>query len=172
MTVRQGLNIIAGNEVLPTGTIVPYAGATAPDGFLLCDGSAVSGTTYSALFSVIGTTYGEGDGNTTFNLPDSTDRILQGSGLRGVIGTKLNESLPNIRGKVHNGAVNQQSYSWAMNGEGAFFNNYTSTQSKATTAGSQVNCGVDFDASLSSPTYQDNAPVQPDALCIVYIIKF
>ena len=70
MTIRQGLNIIAGNVVLPTGTIVPYAGATAPDGFLLCDGSAVSRTTYSALFSVIGTTYGEGDGNSTFNLPD------------------------------------------------------------------------------------------------------
>ena len=77
MTVRQGLNIIAGNEVLPTGTIVPYAGATAPDGFLLCDGSAVSRTTYSALFSVIGTTYGEGDGNSTFNLPD-LDFLLKG----------------------------------------------------------------------------------------------
>lgn len=85
------------------------------------------------------------------------------SGLRDNVGNYVPESLPNIRGKVHNGAVNQQSYSWAMNGEGAFFNNYTSIQSKATTAGSQVNCGVDFDASLSSPTYQDNAPVQERA---------
>ena len=94
------------------------------------------------------------------------DRVLQGAGTRGVVGTTLNESLPNIRGKVRNGGVNQQSYSWAMNGEGAFFNNYTSIQSKATTAGSQVNCGVDFDASRSSPTYQDNAPVQPDAYLV------
>ena len=85
------------------------------------------------------------------------------TGLRDNVGNYVPESLPNIRGKVRNGSVNQQSYSWAMNGDGAFFNNYTSTQSKATTAGSQVNCGVDFDASLSSPTYQDNAPVQERA---------
>ena len=66
--------ILAAN---PTGSIIPYAGSTAPTGFLLCDGSAISRTTYSALFSVIGTTYGEGDGNTTFNLPE-LDFLLKG----------------------------------------------------------------------------------------------
>lgn len=71
MTIRQGLNVIAGGgSGVPTGSIVPFAGSTAPEGYLLCDGSAISRTTYSALFSVIGTTYGEGDGNTTFNIPD------------------------------------------------------------------------------------------------------
>ena len=54
----------------PVGAIVPYGGDTAPTGYLLCDGSAVSRTTYSDLYAVIGTKYGEGDGNTTFNLPD------------------------------------------------------------------------------------------------------
>lgn len=57
---------------VPTGTVVPFAGATAPDGFLICDGSAISRTRYADLFAVIGTTYGAGDGNSTFNLPNKT----------------------------------------------------------------------------------------------------
>jgi microcystin-dependent protein len=54
---------------IPVGTISPYGGVLAPADWLLCDGSAVSRTTYSALFAVISTTYGVGDGSTTFNLP-------------------------------------------------------------------------------------------------------
>lgn len=53
-----------------TGMVSPYGGSVAPDGWLICDGSAVSRTTYSALFAVIGTTYGAGDGSTTFNIPN------------------------------------------------------------------------------------------------------
>lgn len=60
---------------LPTGVITQFAGATAPGGWLLCDGAAVSRTSYSALFAVIGTTYGSGDGSTTFNLPNLKGRI-------------------------------------------------------------------------------------------------
>ena len=52
------------------GSVMPFAGATVPFGWLLCDGSAVSRTTYKDLFSAIGTTYGVGDGVTTFNLPN------------------------------------------------------------------------------------------------------
>lgn len=62
-------------NVLPTGTILEYAGSTAPTGYLLCDGSAVSRTTYSNLFTVIGTTYGTGDGSTTFNVPNKKGRV-------------------------------------------------------------------------------------------------
>lgn len=78
MTIRHNGNIIAGmaTNIIPVGTILPYAGATAPEGYLLCNGQAVSRTTYSALFTVIGTTYGEGDGNTTFNLPSENDFSL------------------------------------------------------------------------------------------------
>lgn len=54
----------------PVGTILPFAGSSAPTGYLICDGSAVSRTTYANLFAVIGTTYGAGDGSTTFNLPN------------------------------------------------------------------------------------------------------
>lgn len=55
---------------LSTGTILLSGNTSTPSGFLLCDGSAVSRTTYATLFGVIGTTYGAGDGSTTFNLPD------------------------------------------------------------------------------------------------------
>jgi microcystin-dependent protein len=55
--------------LIPTGGFIPFGGTSAPTGFLLCNGAAVSRTTYAALFAVIGTTYGVGDGSTTFNLP-------------------------------------------------------------------------------------------------------
>lgn len=54
----------------PVGAVMPYAGSTPPDGWLLCDGSEISRTNYARLFSVIGTTYGAGDGNSSFNLPN------------------------------------------------------------------------------------------------------
>ena len=53
-----------------TGTVKAWGGSTAPSGWLFCDGSQISRTTYAALFAVIGTTYGSGDGTTTFNLPN------------------------------------------------------------------------------------------------------
>lgn len=59
------------------GAIMPVAqGAAVPDGYLLCDGSELSRTLYPELFAVIGTTYGEGDGETTFNIPAGTIRLL------------------------------------------------------------------------------------------------
>jgi microcystin-dependent protein len=62
----------------PPGVIVSYAGASAPLGWLLCFGQEISRATYSALFTAIGTTYGVGDGSTTFNLPDLRGRVLAG----------------------------------------------------------------------------------------------
>mgnify|MGYP002768556283 CR=1 FL=1 len=56
----------------PVGTIIAWPTTTAPAGYLICDGSAISRTTYAALFAVIGTTFGEGDGNSTFNLPNKS----------------------------------------------------------------------------------------------------
>lgn len=61
------------------GSIAMFAGSVAPSGWLLCDGSAVSRSTYAELFNAIGTTYGQGDGSTTFNIPDLTGRVLIGS---------------------------------------------------------------------------------------------
>ncbi|MBO7344489.1 MAG: tail fiber protein [Clostridia bacterium] len=63
-------NVIAQTTEKP-GMIKPFAGTTVPTGYLLCDGSAVSRTTYADLFAAIGTTYGSGDGSTTFNIPNA-----------------------------------------------------------------------------------------------------
>lgn len=61
-----------------TGDMKPWPVATPPSGWLLCDGSAVSRTTYAALFALLGTAYGAGDGSTTFNLPNAKGRVLVG----------------------------------------------------------------------------------------------
>jgi len=68
------------NAGIPTGTVSAFAGSAAPTGYALCDGSAVNRTVQAALFSVIGTTYGIGDGSTTFNLPDLRGRVVAGLG--------------------------------------------------------------------------------------------
>ncbi len=62
----------------PAGSILAFGGASAPAGYLLCNGLAVSRTTYADLFASIGTAFGEGDGTTTFNLPDFQGRFLRG----------------------------------------------------------------------------------------------
>jgi microcystin-dependent protein len=62
----------------PVGSIQPFAGASAPGGWLLCDGAAVSRTDYAELFAVLGTTYGTGNGSTTFNVPDLRGRVPAG----------------------------------------------------------------------------------------------
>jgi len=90
------------NVGVPTGAVSAFAGSTAPTGWLLCSGQAVSRTTYAALFALIGTTYGVGDGSTTFNLPDLRGRVVAGeddmggtaanrltSGVSGITGTTL-----------------------------------------------------------------------------------
>ena len=83
---------------LPAASIIAFAGSSAPSGFLICDGSAVSRTTYATLFGVISTTYGVGDSSSTFNLPDLRERVIAGkatsaslltSGVSGITSTTL-----------------------------------------------------------------------------------
>ena len=67
-------------SLIPTGNIQMYSGTAAPAGWLLCDGTAYSRTTYAALFAIIGTGYGAGNGSTTFNIPDFRGRMPVGVG--------------------------------------------------------------------------------------------
>lgn len=60
------------------GKIIEFAGSTVPAGYLICDGSAVSRTTYASLYSVIGDSFGDGDGETTFNVPNLMDKVVVG----------------------------------------------------------------------------------------------
>lgn len=66
------------DDRIPSGVLIAYGAATAPSGWLLCDGAAVSRTTYADLFAIIGTAFGTGDGSTTFNVPDCRGRYFLG----------------------------------------------------------------------------------------------
>lgn len=74
----QDLSSIMRTLLMPSGMIMEFGGSTSPSGWLTCDGSAVSRSTYAALFAAIGTAYGTGDGSTTFNLPDFRGRVPVG----------------------------------------------------------------------------------------------
>lgn len=67
-------------QAAPPGTVLWHAAQTAPDGYLICDGSTVNRTTYAALFAAIGTKFGAGDGSTTFALPDLRAAFVRGAG--------------------------------------------------------------------------------------------
>ena len=92
---------------IPAGILAPFAGSTAPDGWLLCDGSAVSRTTYSGLFAVIATTYGVGDGSTTFGLPDLRGRMALG--LDNMGGTSA-DRVTNIQADAMGGADGEENH--------------------------------------------------------------
>ena len=172
-TVEQveGLDKMTGFN--PTGTIIAFAGNTLPDGYLLCDGSQVSRTTYKKLFDVIGVTYGEGDGSTTFTLPNLIDRFLEGSSAAG----KYREAgLPNIEGSlgIRNYSVTGGNLIWAISG--AFSDNpYAGTASDNAVASGQSTKGYDgltFNASKSNSIYGASSTVQPKALTAQYLIKY
>ena len=82
----DGANL-SGIEGIPTATIVPWSNASVPSGFLECDGAAVSRSTYSALFAIVGTTYGAGDGSSTFNTPNLQDNVPVGKSNNKALGS-------------------------------------------------------------------------------------
>ena len=83
--INAGTLLVGG---IPTATIVPWSKSSVPSGFLECNGAAVSRSTYSDLFSAIGTTYGAGDGSSTFTLPDLQDNVAIGkSGTKALAST-------------------------------------------------------------------------------------
>jgi microcystin-dependent protein len=84
-TVKEGIsvaddNVVGGYPLVPVGSLIAYAGPTSPEGWLLCDGTAISRTTYANLFALVSTTYGSGNGTTTFNVPDMRSRMPIGAG--------------------------------------------------------------------------------------------
>ena len=146
----------------PTGVVQAFAGSTTPQGWLLCDGSAVSRTDYAALFAVIGTSYGAGDGSTTFNLPNLVDKFVEGSA---TAGTEHSAGLPNITGAI------SSSYIILSNWDGALADN-TIGQSNFGDGITSWKNGISFDASKSNPIYGNANTVQPPALTMRYIIKY
>ena len=161
-------------DALPTGSYIQFAGSQAPAGFLVCNGGEISRTTYSALFAVIGTTYGSGDGSATFNLPNLTDRFLQGSTTSGTV---KNAGLPNITGELSAaprfvGGVRQDSVyaragAFSYAGSEGWFSDLTTESAQG-----YIWPGIKLDASKSSSIYGNSSTVQPSALTCLICIKY
>ena len=101
----DGANL-SGIEGIPTATIVPWSSASVPTGFLECAGAAVSRSTYSALFGIVGTTYGAGDGSTTFNTPDLQDNTPVGKSGTKALGSTGGANTVSATGNVGGSTAN------------------------------------------------------------------
>lgn len=151
--------------IIPVGTIRMLAGGGVPEGWLVCDGSAISRTDYAALFAVLGTIWGEGDGSTTFNLPHTILRFPEGHWRAGGY---INAGLPNIYGEFHMNAVPGDTST-----SGSIYRIYANYVDHANhTAGPGVDALWAFNAKTSSDMYGRCATVQPEAFLVRYIIRY
>ncbi len=101
----SGANL-TGIEGIPTATIVPWSSASVPTGFLECNGQAVSRSTYSALFAIVGTTYGAGDGSSTFLVPDLQDNVAVGKSNNKALGSTAGANTVTSTGNVGGSTAN------------------------------------------------------------------
>jgi hypothetical protein len=143
--------------------ISSFGGSTAPEGWLVCDGSEISRIDYADLFGVVGTIYGDGDGSTTFNLPDISDCFVQG----GTPGTIHSAGLPELTGSVDVGMFNNPNGTGVFTGASAGYN----WPLRGTyTAGYGGN--VPFRASNSNSIYGNSLTVQPKSVEVLFCIKY
>lgn len=161
---REAMQVFVGGDL--TGIILPFAGTTIPNGYLACNGAAVSRTTYATLFAVIGTTYGAGNGSTTFNLPNlENDSFMEFSG---TVGTAKSAGLPNITG-------DWKTWAWApWEGQGAVAMTKTGGTFPVS-AGDNSDMKdtlFSFKASKSNSIYGNSTTVQPKSLTVKAIIKY
>lgn len=152
---------------IPVGMFMDFAADSPPDGYLVRNGAAVSRTTYSALFAVIGTKYGAGDGETTFNLPNSIGKFSQGDS---TAGTEKEPGLPNITGVLRK--LNNPSITVADSGAFQDISDQDQVNGCYDTQAQNTPLRTKFDASLSNPIYGASDTVQPPALTVLPCIKY
>ncbi len=153
---------IAKKEV-PPGTIEYFAMPAPPEGYLKADGAEVERATYPDLFDAIGTMFGVGNGETTFNLPDLIDRFAEGSHRPG---RKLEAGLPNI-----SGGMSPTGLTSVSNTYGAFYNELSNTTDYRSDVREGYGVRWGFNASRSSSIYGASQTVQPAALTLLPCIK-
>ncbi len=163
---KRLLNVDDLTGMIPSGAVMYFAGQTAPTGWLKANGAAVSRTLYAALFQSIGTTYGTGDGRTTFNLPDLRGEFVRGwDDSRGVdsgraLGSAQGDAIRNITGKLDsgkNGALQLFDY---IEPTGAFGVEKSWKQWTSDSGGgsNDLPSAITFDASSVVPTANENRP--------------
>ena len=147
----------------PVGTIIAVAYTGVPEGYMHCNGAAVNRTTYVNLFNKIGTFYGAGDGSTTFNLPNTVGKFLEGDV---GAGTYYAAGLPNITGHF------STALEWSQaRFDGAFRRDNQNGSGPEGSAWSNSQL-ISFDASRSSTIYGASTTVQPPAMTVIYCIKY
>ena len=149
---------------VPTGMILPFAATAIPEGFLACNGSNVSRTTYANLFSVIGTRYGAGDGSTTFTLPNLHRRFAEYTTTTSEVGNLVEAGLPNITGtgevaKAWSGV----GWTGALRSEGDIGGRSSSSWDGG--------FNIYLDASRSSSLYGKSGSLQPASVRFLPCIK-
>ena len=174
---KRLLNVDDLAGMIPSGAVMYFAGQTAPSGWLKANGAAVSRTTYAALFAAIGTTYGAGDGRSTFNLPDLRAEFLRGwDDGRGIdsgraFGSAQRDAIRNIKGSLE-ALYGSQRYTLYTKAEGAFATDSddgaNTTFRSSTDDHAHRQKRVVFDASRSVPVADE---VRPKALVMVLCIK-
>ena len=155
------------SNFLPVGVILPYAGDIPPEGFLICNGASISRQLYPNLFNVIGTKYGSNDPS-FFNLPNLVDRVVQGASDKNKLGTYLSPALPNIKGTISSYMhySSDSNLFYISRGIGDNFGNLSP-------GGNPHDTAFTFNASGYNGIYKDDCQtVQPNALCLNYIIKY
>lgn len=146
---------------VPIGTIIAMSSDYIPTGYLLCNGAAVNRQNYSLLFAKIGTTYGEGDGTNTFNLPDLRGKFVRGlGGNSDLLGKTQGDAIRNIQGEVDicNGDNNVTNGVFRDNGR----------KSRGRDGNEWYSHSVIFDASTVVPTANENRPLN---MAMNYLIK-
>lgn len=161
------INITVSEGAQP-GDYKMIAGATIPDGWLLCNGAAVSRTTYSKLFAAIGTKYGSGNGSTTFNLPNFNGRHVLGTTSTSNLGSYVSAGLPDISG----GHISYYAWVNSPSAYGAFSVSQSSKALYFGAGGAYALSDFSFMASRSSPTFGRKASgVSVEAIYVLMIIK-
>ena len=148
------------------GQIIEFPSNLIPANTLLCDGSEISRDTYSELFAVINTIYGEGDGSTTFNIPDYRGAFLRCTGGNAdVLGVLQEDAIRNITGTVGNGFYGEYLY---MTCSGAFTVGHGNSKYTGD-AWTQAGMAIGINASLVVPTADENRPLNYSVnYCIIY----
>jgi len=162
------------DQVLPSGCIMPFAGTAAPTSWLSCDGSAVSRSTYATLFAAIGTTWGSGDGSTTFNVPDLRGMFLRGTGTNAT-GSSSGAVGPSVGTYAADTYLN---HSHAITDPGHVHTVGLANASNIQAAAGQTNNRVDSGSSSSSTTgitvntsTTGGTETKPKNYGVLYIIK-
>jgi microcystin-dependent protein len=171
-TVVWTIRKIANGDGFAIGDIKQIAhNGTIQDGWLECDGRAVSRTMFPDLFDAIGTTYGAGDGSTTFNLPNYSDGKFPEGGT--VAGTVKQAGLPNITGSVDVQVRESTSTGTGLKNANGSFSITTNRSLPCANAASYngENNILNFNASLSNPIYGASNTVQPYSCTVRYVIK-